>query len=233
MEKLSPAATLTLPHPLTSPNGLRGLHLIYGHPAAREVGFYLTAAWLCQGHRAIVVDGENNFDPFLFSDAARRISLPPEQVLRNLFISRAFTCHQLQALIVDRLTAAVRDTHSRLILAIGLLSTFYDEQVPLWEAKRLLRPTLGRLHSLAKRGYGVLILLPGEPRGITKRGVFLQWTKACADRIFRVETSNWEAPSDPGAPGRPYTVNVHLEKPARETADWHIRFDPALGPRRR
>lgn len=120
-----------------------------------------------------------------------------------------------------------------MILVIGLLATFYDEQVPLWEAKRLLRPTLGRLHGLTKRGYGVLILLPGEPRVVTKRGIFLQWTKACSDRIFRVETGNWEVPSDPGAPGRLYTVSVHLERLAQEAADWHIRFDPALAPRKR
>lgn len=229
--ELSPAE-ITVPSSLLS-GALQGLHLFYGHPAAREVGFYLTAAWLCRGERAVVVDGENNFDPFVFGDAARRVALSPEQLLQNLFVSRAFTCHQLQALVVDRLAPALRETRSRLVLAVGLLSTFYDEQVPLWEARRLLRPTLGRLRRLARRGCGVLVLLPGEPRAAGKREIFLEWTKACADRIFRVEPGNWEAPSDPGAPGRPYTVQVSLEKPAGGEQIWQIRFDPALAPRRR
>lgn len=218
MGKPTPIETLAL-SPL-SPDALRGLHLIYGHPMAREVGFYLTAAWLCQGHRAVVVDGENRFDPFVFSDAARRVARSPDRLLRNLFVSRAFTCHQLQALIVGRLIPAIRETHSRLILVVGLLASFYDEQVPQWEAERLLRPTLGRLYGLAKRGYGVLVLLPGEPSAKAGRKIFLEWTKACADRVIRVEPLN------------PYELTLHLEKPAGEVEDRRIRFDPAMCPQR-
>jgi len=199
-----------------SPNALRGMHLIYGHPTARDMGFYLTAAWLCEGHRAVVVDGENKFDPFVLSNAARWITQSPDQVLHNLFISRAFTCHQLQALIVDRLIPAIRETRSQLILIIGLLAPFYDEQVPEWEARRLLRPTLGRLYGLAKRGYGVLVLLPGEPSGKKKRKIFLKWTKSCADQVFQVEPIN------------PDGLTLYREKPAGEMEDRRIRFDPAM-----
>ena len=226
---------------------LRGLHLLYGHAAAREAGFYMAAEWLCQRQTPhptshirpptlIVVDGENSFDPFIFSNAARRVGLLPDSILHNLFVSRAFTCHQLQALIVERLIPELCKTGSRMILVLGLLTTFYDEQVPMWEAQRLLRPTLGRLMGLAKHGYSILILLPGEPRRIPKRRSFLQWTKDCADRVFRIEESVFSVRgSEPGSKsdstGMEYSVKVHLEKPMDEASEWEMTFDPAVQPR--
>ncbi len=219
-----------------------GLQLIYGHPAARDVGFYMAAEWMCQGEtrnpKLIVVDGENSFDPFVFGDAARRVGLLPDTILRNLFVSRAFTCHQLQALIVERLIPAIQKTCSQVILVLGLLTTFYDEQVPMWEAQRLLRPTLGRLRGLAQRGYSVMILLPTEPRPIPQRQLFLQWTKACSARVLRVdrvieEEQGLQRYGTPRFVQGSYVVNIHPEKPTAEATDWQIRFDPAMQPRKR
>jgi len=187
----------------------------------------MAAEWLCRGQMPLlVVDGENSFDPFIFANAARRVGLSPDRVLRHLFVSRAFTCHQLQALIVERLIPELRKTGSRIIIILGLLATFYDEQVPVWEAQRLLRPTLGRLLGLGKSGYALLLLLPGEPRAIPKRRQFLQWTKSCAERVLRVEEQRTDE-------DELYQVQVRLEKPAKATLQWEISFDPAMQPRPR
>ena len=108
----------------------------------------------------------------------------------------------------------------------------------MWEAQRLLRPTLGRLLGLAKRGYEVMILLPGEPRLLPQRQLFLQWTKVCAERVLRVEVPFREEHGirryvDRTAEQSSYVVNVHLEKPAGIIEDWQIQFDPAMQPRKR
>ena len=65
--------------------------------------------------------------------------MTPENLLDNIFVSRAFTCYQMEAVITERLPAFVRRSRSPVVMIFGLLDTFYDEQAPLFEVRRELR----------------------------------------------------------------------------------------------
>ena len=72
-------------------------------------------------------DGANSFDPLLIAKIARRAGLIPEELLGRIHISRAFTCHQMEALVVERLAGAFRRFGTNVAIVSGLLDTFPHE----------------------------------------------------------------------------------------------------------
>ncbi len=79
-----------------------------------------------------VVDAANRFDPYrLVREAARR-QLSPQEALSQVRVARAFTSHQLVRLLAE--TFPARLAAGSLVLVLGPVSLFYDEQVPLANA---------------------------------------------------------------------------------------------------
>ncbi len=120
----------------------------------------LTAEVLARGEPVLVLDGGNCFDVYPIAGAARRQRRAPESFLTRLFVSRAFTCHQMTALVREGLGAGLRAHGARKAVVLGLLRTYSDEDVPGHEACALFRDALGALRSAARRGHSILIAEP-------------------------------------------------------------------------
>ena len=97
-----------------------------------------------------VLDGGNRFNAYTVARAARG----RRDILDRITVSRAFTCHQLLALLES--TAASPAP----FVVLDLLRTFYDESVPAGERKRLLRGCLAQLHRLEQAGGGLVSVHP-------------------------------------------------------------------------
>ncbi|MFQ6086147.1 MAG: hypothetical protein ACE5OY_07815 [Candidatus Bathyarchaeia archaeon] len=100
---------------------------------------------------SIFIDGGNNFDPYLISDFARELDIVPEKALRNIYVSRAFTCYQLVDLLLERLTPAVRDHSSRFVVISSFPELFYDRDADTKEAHVLVRRSVMKVRRLAHR----------------------------------------------------------------------------------
>jgi hypothetical protein len=79
-----------------------------------------------------------------------------------LHLSRAFTCHQLETLIAERLPSAIARYRPGLVVVSGWSHLFHDENVPAREAFRILQHTGRRLRSLAEVGQPILATHPEE-----------------------------------------------------------------------
>jgi hypothetical protein len=121
------------------------------------------AAWgVARGGRVVVVDGVQAFDPYgLVQEAAVR-GVAAGEVLRRVWVARAFTCHQLVRLARERLPAVVGP--GTLVVILGPVSLFYDDQVPLPERRRLFGELVAALRR-AKAIAPLLLLQPPRPRG--------------------------------------------------------------------
>ncbi|MBM4307257.1 MAG: hypothetical protein FJ123_11045, partial [Deltaproteobacteria bacterium] len=54
------------------------------------------AGWMAgQGMDVIVLDGANRFNPYIVSSFARNALIPPEEILKRIWVARAFTCYQM------------------------------------------------------------------------------------------------------------------------------------------
>ena len=159
------------------------------------------AAWgAARGTPVLVVDAANRFDPYGLVREARGRDLVPRETLAKVRVARAFTCHQLVRLVEEILPPAL--TPGCLVIVLGPVSLFYDEQVPLAERRRLFRDLtnlLGRIKSQA----ALLLLQPLMPREASNR----HFGKLLAPMIdYLVEVGNQEAGR--GEPRRPASARL-------------------------
>src|SRR3972149_4392426 len=86
-----------------------GLSLLVGPPFVLDLGTTLAGRVALGGRAVPYVDGATAFDPSILSPLARDAGQPPKAVMQRLRLTRAFTCHQLQTLIVERLSSAIAE----------------------------------------------------------------------------------------------------------------------------
>jgi len=97
-----------------------------------------------------VLDGGNRFNAYTVARAARG----RQDVLDRITVSRAFTCHQMLALLGST------PDHAGTFVILDMLRTFYDESVPAGERKRLLRACITQLDRLEQDASGLVSVYP-------------------------------------------------------------------------
>lgn len=172
------------------------LVLAYGAPAesVTYLALYMAFMGVAREEPVLFLDGGNSFDPYLLSKIARRANLVPEELLSRIHISRAFTCHQMHALVVERLAGGLREFGANIAIVSGLLDTFYDQDVPFGEAYGLLETTTAELARLTGRGARILIACPDTRLPLeSRRNRFMTLLKKISDKALRSEASNGAA----------------------------------------
>jgi hypothetical protein len=159
-EALVPYAMLVDQFRASPPGKLYGIH---GASDVFRLSLSAAAHVLLRDVPIALVDGTNRFDAYYLAEFARwyaqrlRRHIPPERFLRNIFVSRAFTCYQMEAVITDRLPAFVQAKHTPVVIVFGLLDTFYDEQAPLFEVQASVGRIVAALRQLKRDRVSVLL----------------------------------------------------------------------------
>ena len=102
--------------------------LLYGERSIFQLSLQMAAHAMAGGNSIAVVDGCNRFDVHALSRFARMRKIDPNKFLSRIFISRGFTCYQMEQAIAHKLPSFLSTIHSNTALIFGLLDTFYDEQ---------------------------------------------------------------------------------------------------------
>ncbi len=145
----------------TAPPGK--LFCLHGDRCVFRLSLYAASNALLAGVPIALVDGTNRFDAYYIANFARTAtrntnqSITPEQLLDSIFISRAFTCYQMEATITERLPAFLERMQAPVAIIFGLLDTFYDEQAPLFEVKASLQRIIAALYKLKQNNISVLL----------------------------------------------------------------------------
>ena len=120
------------------------------------------AAWgVARGAPVWVVDAANLSDPYQLVREALSLQLSPQEALARVRVARAFTSHQLVRLLQETFPASL--SPGSLVLVLGPVSLFYDEQVPWRERRRLFQDLVGLLARI-KTQAALLLLQPLLPR---------------------------------------------------------------------
>jgi len=129
------------------------------------------------GSSVVFIDGGNSFNPYFVTSVAKAWNLNPQEVLKNIWVSRAFTCHQLLSLIFEKLPEALNKSHSRLVVVSSLPELFCDPDVPRSEALGSFNAAMAFLSEMAwKRS---LLLLISSPRPSNS------WHRATLESLIR------------------------------------------------
>ena len=147
--------------------------------------------WLAsRGETPLIFDGGNRFDGYFVARMARRMAPRPELALGRLRLSRAFTCYQLAQLIEEA------DASLSPVLVLDLLSTFYDESVPLRDVERLLTKVISHLKRLA--AVGPVIVGAREPKTMVQdRWKLLEQLQIACDKTWMLRPPPGETVEQP------------------------------------
>jgi len=95
--------------------------------------------------RVTVLDCGNRSNMYSVAKLIRPYTSDPVRVMRNIRLSRAFTCYQ----VVAMLQAVAANPPQEPLVVLDLLATFLDEDVELKDAQRLMDHSLGFLTQLS------------------------------------------------------------------------------------
>lgn len=154
-----------------------------------------------RGERIGLIIGDNRFDEFALTRLARGRGFNPSALLAQIEFSRPFTCHQLHHCIVN--LVGEKSSEWRALYALGLLETFWDEDIRYADAARLVHEILTRLRQIAAQGLSVLVTISPPPKETTRQELIT--------RVMRSADMYWQ-PS-------PLALE-HAERAARQIALW-------------
>jgi hypothetical protein len=156
--------------------------ILFGGERVEEISSYVAGWMVGHGIETIVLDGANRFDPYTVSSFARRVLIPPEDLLHRIRIARAFTCYQMATLMGERLVSLLMEENvmvraqKPLVILLGPLNTFLDEDVPEREVSPLLERSLRKVESLTAEGIPFFLfqsfLSPHSRRAYLMRKLF-------------------------------------------------------------
>lgn len=92
-----------------------------------------------------ILDGGNCFDGYGLARRLRSLSEQAEAILRRVRVARAFTCHQMTALLSQQADAPIS------LVILEMLDTFRDENIPEEERLRLLGICLVEVERLSRK----------------------------------------------------------------------------------
>jgi len=182
--------------------------LLWGEPLRPLVA--AAAAWgVARGAPVLVVDAANRFDPYALVREAASRGVSSRAALAGVRVARAFTSHQLVRLLAETFPAHLAP--GSLVLVLGPVSLFYDEQVPVSERRRLFQDLVGLLMRI-KAQSALLLLQPRLPRAAANQH-FGRLLAPVLDYLVQVE-----AQEDRVAVRWTATRNAKAAAPLRMTA---------------
>src|SRR5258708_1791041 len=112
--------------------------LLYGDPLIFRLSLLMAGYALVRNTTIALVDGCNRFDVHTLIRFAQEKRRSPDELLRRIFVSRGFTCYQMEAAVTRKLPEFFRRHRAHTGIVLGLLDTMYDEQAPLREVQKTL-----------------------------------------------------------------------------------------------
>jgi hypothetical protein len=182
---LVPAGTLT--QSFAAPPGK--VYLLYGDDRVFPISLTMAAHAMTAGSSVAVVDGCNQFNVHLISRFARERKINPDELLRQIFISRGFTCYQMEQAVTNRLPAFLSTINSSTAMIFGLLDTFFDEQASLREVQQILQRVLVSLQAMKTNGVSVLVVCHAYNVLPEERNRLFATLKTGMDRVYRLEVN--------------------------------------------
>jgi len=210
-----------------------GLAALYG-PDSVPLALALTAQIALQ-RPVWVIDGGNRFDALWLAEYVARSGRAPEPVLARINISRAFTCHQMAERILSLPTpgsdpgpeAGAGEAIAPLVI-LHLLDTFYDENVPITEARRLLNALWPVLRRRSRSVPVAITLRPPRSERVADREGFYSGILQRADRRVGPELEQPAPPPPAALPG--FDNPLRADPGAKRDRDFRHPLPPLADP---
>jgi hypothetical protein len=133
------------------------------------------------------IDGGNSVNPYELSAICKRYRVPPEEVLHNITVSRAFTAYQMSTLIEDMLDPEVDRIRTGLVVVSCFPDLFQDADMNWTESLQLMRRAMEKLRALTEeRSLITIITNYGQAKPMSRKGL-RSLLYDSADRVVRID----------------------------------------------
>ncbi len=160
------------------------LHLLYGDSGVFTAGLAIASA---TRRPLAVIDAATKFNSYTLARIAALLGIPPKLLLRRTQVTRSFTAFQTEAAITLKLPRFLAATSCRMVVILGLLHTYYDEQVKPHECRQSLERIVRALRADARANVQILIAdveVSGAPPG--KESLF-SFLRESTDIVMRLD----------------------------------------------
>lgn len=124
------------------------------------------------GSDVVFVDGGNTFRLYRVSHIAQLHLLDPTQVLNRIFISRAFTAHQMTQIILNKLEETTAKHHAKLAIISDIANLYLDKDISTEESKQVYSQVTTHLSKLSQEN-NLAIIATYPPHFHTRRNAYL------------------------------------------------------------
>ncbi|MEM2002092.1 MAG: hypothetical protein QXT77_05570 [Candidatus Methanomethylicaceae archaeon] len=124
-----------------------------------------------QGSPIIFIDGGNSFSPYAIAEIVRKHGFDPKEVLKMVYVSRAFTAHQLSSLVMEKLEPFAEEIEANFVLVSDIASLFFHRDLPDSEARGLFLSICMKLSRLATKKQ-FMVLITYRPKNTRRRLYF-------------------------------------------------------------
>ena len=103
--------------------------------------------------KVLYIDTENTFRPERIKQIASRYDLPPEEVLENIMVGRAFTVDSLSNLLMQAAGAMIEDQYSLLVID-SIMHPFrvdYTGRGELSERQQVMGRVLSKIQKISEQ----------------------------------------------------------------------------------
>ncbi len=150
----------------------------------------------------VFVDGGNTYRLYRVSQLARLHHLKPRIALQRIFISRAFTAHQMTSVILDKLEEAITKYDAKLVIISDFQGLYLDKDIQPEESKEVFSQVTTYLSKLAEEKK-VIVLATCLPHYYSMRSAFFH-AVACARSNVTISVTS--------KPSYPFAKRLALEK---------------------
>lgn len=134
-----------------------GCTAVVGQRGVSQLAWWLMAQVLVEpGAQVVCIDGANRFDPLMLARLSRAAGAVPQQWLRRVLVSRAYSGEQLVGTLVDRAVPQMAQVAPNLCVGLGWLESLYDEDASEVKARQWLEVLLSSVRTLKGQTHVVL-----------------------------------------------------------------------------
>lgn len=169
--------------------------LLYGDRLIFRFSLMMAARAMRGGAMIAVVDGCNRFDVHVLAMYARTHHIDPDAFLRKIFVSRGFTCYQIEAAVANRLPHILSSIGSSTAMIFGLLDTLYDEQAKLHEVQQILERLLVSFQKMKADHISLLLTCSEWKVRPEERNQLFTRLKAGSDYVYRFTLNEEQMPA--------------------------------------
>ncbi len=166
------------------------IFLLYGEAGIFQLSLQMASFAMANGNSIAVVDGCNRFDAHALSRFARARKIDPDKFLERIFVSRGFTCYQIEQAITRKLPSFLGKIKSNTALIFGVLDTLYDEQASLHEAQQILQRILNAFKKMKSKGVSLLLACSERKVEPPERNQLFVTLKSNVDRVYKFDIDN-------------------------------------------